>query len=112
MLDILVILVFYLIKTYSSSVTSIVVPEDISVPTSLSTNITNDALTIQISKDKKIWVEDKLVLQMSNENSLKLDPLFDELIRLEHRYQMIDKQVDGKNQKTFDKPINLIMDKG
>lgn len=61
LLDILVILLVFLLKSYNSSGVIVTVPDGIKLPQSESQSINTPGVIVQVSPDK-IWVDSKTIL--------------------------------------------------
>jgi biopolymer transport protein ExbD len=116
LLDILVILLIFLIKSYNSSGVTLNIPEGIELPKSESANINTAGVIIQVSKDK-IWVDSKTILDTSDlpqnlydDGGRRVIPLFDELSKKKDEIKNMNIQTGGKAQK-FSGVVNLIVDK-
>ncbi len=116
LLDILVILLIFLIKSYNSSGITMNIPEGIELPRSESSNGNTAGIMIQVSKDK-IWVDTKAVLDTANlpkhlydTNGKRIVPLFDELVKKKEEIKNLSMQTAGK-AKPFSGIVNLIVDK-
>ena len=115
MLDILVILLVFLLKSYNSSGVTLNVPEGITLPDSKSESLNTAGIMIQVSKDK-IWVDSKTVLSSENMPKTVYDmqkrriiPLYNELVKKKEAIKAISKQAPGA--KKFSGIANLIIDK-
>jgi biopolymer transport protein ExbD len=115
LLDILVILLVFLLKSYNSSGIVIDVPEGIKLPTSKSQSYNNPGVLVQVSKDK-IWVDSKLVLSSDNlpdriydHGKRRIIPLFNELVKKRETIQNVAKRAKGATK--FTGFANLIIDK-
>ena len=87
LLDILVILLVFLLKSYNSSGVVFNVPKDISLPRSESKTINNAGVIVQVSTTA-VYVDDKVVLNIKDNrgkkiygNSGRIIPLYEELTR-------------------------------
>lgn len=116
LLDILVILLIFLIKSYNSSGVTLNIPEGIELPKSKSSTGNNPGVIIQVSKDK-IWVDSKTVLDTSNlpksiydQGGRRIIPLFNELERKKEEIKKLALQTNNKAKK-FGGTANLIIDK-
>lgn len=118
LLDILVILLVFLLKSYNSSGVTLTIPAGIELPQSKSQSLNNAGVMIQVSKDK-IYVDSEVVLD-SNEASSNAEniydrggrrivPLFKELIRKKDQVVALSKEVP--QAKPFSGLANLIIDK-
>lgn len=115
LLDILVVLLIFLLKNYSTSNVIINVPEEIKLPKSQSQEINTEGITLQVSSDK-IFLENqevvnniKAINQLVDETGLNILPLYNELVRKREAAQNLEKQVEGA--KPFSGMVNLVMDK-
>jgi biopolymer transport protein ExbD len=116
LLDILVILLIFLIKSYNSSGITMNIPEGIELPKSKSSSGNNPGVIIQVSKDK-IWVDSKTVLDTANlpkalydHGGRRIIPLFNELQRKKEEIKKLALQTNNKAKK-FSGTANLIIDK-
>ena len=115
LLDILVILLVFLLKSYNSSGVVFNVPKDISLPRSESKTINNAGVIVQVSTTA-VYVDDKVVLNIKNNqgkkiygNSGRIIPLFEELTRKKKTYKQVAKSSENAND--FSGVVNLIVDK-
>jgi biopolymer transport protein ExbD len=116
LLDILVILLIFLIKSYNSSGVTLNIPEGIELPKSQSAQINTAGVIIQVSKDK-IWVDSKTILDTADlpknlydDGGRRVIPLFDELSKKKEQIKNLNVQTGGKAKK-FSGIVNLIVDK-
>lgn len=115
LLDILIILLVFLLKSYNTSGIQLTIPGGIELPKSVSQSINNPGVMIQVSKDK-VWVDSKTVMDSNNPparvydmNGRRIIPLYNELIRLKEE---IDKVATIESKaKPFSGKANLILDK-
>jgi biopolymer transport protein ExbD len=114
LLDILVILLVFLLRSYSSGIT-MTVPEGITLPTSQTQNVNNLGVNIQVSATK-IWVDDKQILDTSelpdrlyDQNGRRIIPLYNELVQKKNAVEVLAKS--AKDAKPFSGIVNLIVDK-
>lgn len=115
LLDICTILLVFLVQSYDTSQVQVSVQNEITLPTSKSRSMNNQAVLVQVSPTK-IWVDRKLVLDTTNmpENFLDDDnrriiPLFDELTKMKEMIQKTSKEVP--NAQPFNGFVNLVVDK-
>ncbi len=115
LLDILVIMLIFLLKSYNSSGVVVNVPPGIKLPVSTSMSVSTSGIIVQVSPEK-IWVDDELVLDVSDISRTTYDyggrrivPLFDELIRKRDIIKQVQKS--SPDAKKFSGRINLIVDK-
>lgn len=115
LLDILVILLVFLLKSYNSSGIVIDIPDGITLPTSESQNYNNPGVMVQVSEDK-IWVDRKLVLDSGNlparvydQGKRRIIPLFNELVKKREEIEAVSKSTNGATK--FSGNANLVIDK-
>ncbi len=114
LLDILVILLVFLLRSYDSTGVILNIPKDIIIPTSKSSSLNNNGVVVQVSP-KNIWVDDKEVVNTettskiySSDRRLIL-PLFNELVSKKNEVQRIAKTTP--NADSFSGVVNLVIDK-
>ncbi|EQC48355.1 transport energizing protein, ExbD/TolR family [Bacteriovorax sp. BSW11_IV] len=114
LLDILVILLVFLLRSYNSSGIVLNVPKGVELPKSESANINSTGVMVQVAPDK-IWVDDKLIIDNSSNGGAlsntdrRLIPLFNELVRKKNEIKLIEKTTP--NAEKFSGNVNLIIDK-
>lgn len=115
LLDILVIMLVFLLKSYNSSGLVLNVPKNVELPTSESKNYNSSGLIVQVSPSA-IWLEDKIILDKSKEKieTSKEDPklivsLYDELVQKRKTIQEISKLSPG--QQPFSGVVNFVIDR-
>lgn len=115
LLDILVILLVFLLKSYNSSGVVLNVPKGIELPTSTSSSLNTAAVIIQVSADK-IYVDDRVILDTANlpdktydEGGRRIVPLFNELVKKKDEIKLLEKSSD--QAKKFSGKINMVVDK-
>lgn len=115
LLDILVILLVFLLRSYDSTGIILNIPKDIVVPISKSSSINQNGVVVQVSP-KIIWVDDKEVINTENNpsNIYSADkktilPLFNELVLKKNEIQRVAKA--SPNAQKFSGVVNLVVDK-
>lgn len=115
LLDILVIMLVFLLKSYNSTGIIMNIPEGVTLPTSNSQDLNTDGVIVQISKDT-IWVDDQVIVEKSNPKGNIYDyggrriiPLFDKLVSKKNVVKQIEKTTPRGAK--FSGIINLIVDK-
>ncbi len=112
LLDILVILLVFLLKNYSVDEFALKINKGISIPDSISKTLTRKGITIQMSKDFEVFIEEKLITTLENDGqwSDEQDVLIkNELLALKENTEQIEMQSDKASG--FNGIINLIMDR-
>jgi len=117
LLDILVILLVFLLKTYSTNNVVINIPKEIVLPDSKSIESNTPGVVIQISKEK-IWVDSNIIVDYANnpegvkvyDHGKRLFvPLYDELVRVREEIELTNKQANL--DQDFSATANLVVDK-
>lgn len=115
LLDILVILIVFLLKSYNSSGIVMNIPKGVEIPNSQSATLNTSGTIIQVSPTT-IWVEDEIIVD-SNANSKqtydqggrRIIPLYNKLVEIRQNIKHIEKTTHGA--KKFSGKVNLIIDK-
>lgn len=115
LLDILVIMLVFLLKSYNSTGIILNVPKDITLPTSNSQDINTTGVVVQVSPNT-IWVDDEVILEKDQPKGRVYDyggrriiPLFNELVRKKNLVKQVSKVTP--EAKKFSGIVNLIVDK-
>lgn len=115
LLDILVILLVFLLKSYNSSGVTLNVPKGIELPKSSSESMNSAGVVIQASKDK-LWVDSKTILDTNNmpkrvydQGGARIIPLYNELVKKKEEIKTLAKQ--APQAQKFTGIANLIIDK-
>ena len=113
LLDILVIMLVFLLKSYNSSGIILNVPKDIALPVSNSQSVNSVGVNIQVSTNT-IWVDDQVVLETEGPLDLKggnlIQDLYNELVRKKNLIKQTEKT--SPEAQKFSGIANLILDKG
>ena len=115
LLDILVIMLVFLLKSYNSSGIIINVPPGVSLPRSVAKQPNSTGTIVQVSPER-IWVDDKVVLDVNqlsaktyDQQNRRIIPLYNELVKKREEINLV-KNV-SHNAKEFSGQINFIIDK-
>lgn len=115
LLDILVILLVFLLRSYDSTGIILNIPKDIVIPISKSSSINQNGIVVQVSP-KIIWVDDKEVVNTENSSTniyssdkRTILPLFNALVLKKNEIQRVAKA--SPNAQKFSGVVNLIVDK-
>ncbi|MBF0299657.1 MAG: biopolymer transporter ExbD [Oligoflexia bacterium] len=122
LLDVLVILLFFLIKNYDSSSQVVIVSKDIKLPKSVSKDTNNKGVVIQVSPTT-IWVDDRIILDIREASSIGINnkinwyntkspgviPLFDELVKKREQIKLAKNMANSKED--FSGTVSLVVDK-
>lgn len=115
MLDIMIILLFFLIKNYSATGNVVRIPKEINLPLSESENNNTTGVHVQVSPTE-IWVDDKAVVKVDDASSRTYDQdgrrivsLYDELVK--KRETMVQIQKSTEEAPQFSGNVNLVIDK-
>jgi biopolymer transport protein ExbD len=120
LMDVLVIILFFLIKSYSSDSSKVVLPKNIRVPDSISQSTTEDAVIVQMDTEKNIWMDTQLVTSLTKKNEKanfdekhvgkdRIIPLFEALVA--KRESINNLHLQATDAAAFSGKINLIMDR-
>jgi biopolymer transport protein ExbD len=104
LLDILVILLVFLLKSYSASDYRPDIKNNLKMATSRLSKITTSAVTIQVGKDHKVWVEGKLIGKISRGGNVP-----HQIVKALEANKNVSK--DEKIRKQKNREINFIFDK-
>lgn len=114
LLDILVILLVFLLRSYDSTGVILNIPKDISLPTSQSKSINQQGVVVQVSPTT-IWVDDKEILNTEDPSGARaakgkvITPLYDELVTKKNEIKRIAQMTP--NAEKFSGLVNLVIDK-
>ena len=115
LLDILVIMLVFLLKSYNSSGVILNVPKGVSLPTSESVSINTSGTIVQVSPTT-IWVDDEEVLntkkvkgRVYDHGGRRIIPLYNSLVKKKNTIKRVEKSAE--NAKKFSGVVNLIVDK-
>ena len=102
LLDILVILLVFLLKSYNASNLKLNLVKSLTIPDSKARKLGNHSVIVQVDKNKQIWIDNKVIGTISN--SEKIDSLYD---ALKNKRDIASKN----NPKLIAKSVNLVLDK-
>ena len=115
LLDILVILLVFLLRSYDSTGIILNIPKDIKLPESASKSINKQGVVVQVSP-KNIWVDDREILdtdshkgRIFSRGGRMILPLYNELVSKKNEIQRIAKTTP--NAEKFSGVVNLVIDK-
>jgi biopolymer transport protein ExbD len=114
LLDILVIMLVFLLKSYNSSGIVLNVPKGITLPESKSITQNTSGVIVQVSPTT-IWVDDQEIVNSEktgrsfDRGGRRIIPLFNELIKKKNLIKRIEKT--SPNAQKFSGVVNLIVDK-
>lgn len=116
LLDILVILLVFLLKSYNSSGIVFNVAKDIKLPNSISSSPSTTGVIVQVSPSM-IWVDDTVVVNSQNminkatfdDGGKRIIPLYNELIKRKRMSKIVEKS--SPEAAKFSGIVNLIVDK-
>ncbi len=111
LLDVLVILLVFLIKNYTTSEVELMIPKGMQIPLSISQTVVHKGVTVQMSKDREIIISDKLVTKVqknswSGKDSIKIK---NELMAIKDRIEQLN--IESDESAPFSGVINLLMDR-
>ncbi|MCF8057934.1 MAG: biopolymer transporter ExbD [Bacteriovoracaceae bacterium] len=115
LLDILVIMLVFLLKSYNATGIIMNVPKDITLPTSNSSDVNTSGVVVQVSPST-LWVDNQIILDKENTTGRVYDyggrriiPLFNELIKKKNLIKQVEKT--APEAQKFSGVVNLIVDK-
>ncbi|OIQ16716.1 MAG: hypothetical protein BM556_13715 [Bacteriovorax sp. MedPE-SWde] len=115
LLDILVILLVFLLRSYDSTGVILNIPKDIKLPHSASQSLNKNGVVVQVSPNI-IWVDDKEVLntekksgRIYGQRGRLILPLYNELMTKKNQIKRIAKTTP--NAEKFSGMVNLVIDK-
>ena len=115
LLDILVILLVFLLKSYNSSGVTVDIPKEIKLPSSDTQDLNNAGVMIQVSKNK-IWVDLQTILDLEekptkiyDQGNRRIISLYDVLVKKRDEINNLNRQVPEATK--FTGIANLIIDK-
>jgi len=121
LLDILVILLVFLLKSYNASDLTLEVAKNISLPDSKSMQLGNMAVIVQVSADKDLWVNNTKIGRVPASTGEKLDVLYDALQDYGKKQDLSIKELETTavnntdkgalaTRKANRKRVNIVMD--
>lgn len=102
LLDILVILLVFLLKSYNASNLKLDLVKNLTVPDSKARKLGNHAVIIQVDKDNNVWVDKKVITQIPKSGSE-----IPKLLELLKGKKEADRAPAAKKSKA----VNLVFDK-
>jgi biopolymer transport protein ExbD len=115
LLDILVIMLVFLLKSYNATGIILNIPKEITLPSSVSQDINTQGVVIQVAENK-IWVDDEMVLdkdettgRVYDSGGRRIIPLFNTLVNKKNMVKQIEKATPEAQK--FSGIVNLIVDK-
>ena len=112
LLDILVILLVFLLKSYNASDLKLDLLGKIELPDSVSRTLGNDSVILQVNRDKKVWINNVYAgdIQTGEE---RVDFIYDKLdeIKKEKDKTADNMRVLASAMKDHNKQINIVLDK-
>lgn len=120
LLDILVILLVFLLKSYNPSDLKLETAKNVSIPKSKSQKLGHTSVLVQVGSDKGIWINDRRIGTLTG-SSEKIGLLYDELLKqkdlqkkelteIEGRVPSAERKMALKTRKQNIKKVNLVMD--
>jgi biopolymer transport protein ExbD len=114
LLDILVIMLVFLLKSYNATGIVLNIPKGIELPTSVSQEINTSGVIVQVSTTT-IWVDSKVVYEakegkfVTSIKGIRINALYNELVKKKEIVKQIQKQ--SENASPFSGRVNLVIDK-
>lgn len=114
LLDILVILLVFLLKSYNTGVI-LNVAEGINLPKSVSQSPNEQGIVVQVSPNK-IWVDEAIVLdsgelppKIYDQGGRRIIPLYNALMKKREKIELLSQR--AKEAADFSGKVNLVIDK-
>ncbi|HAZ11645.1 MAG: hypothetical protein A2X86_18140 [Bdellovibrionales bacterium GWA2_49_15] len=116
LLDVIVILLVFLLKSYNSSGVTINVPPGITLPKSESSNLNTTGVSVQVSPTT-IWVDDKVIYDINksanisiyDQDKRRIIPLYNELMKKKNMVNRLEKA--SPQAQKFTGVVNLMIDR-
>lgn len=105
LLDVLVILLVFLLKSYNASDLTLDLANDLTLPDSNTQMLGNHAVIVQVNKDSKLFINNEEVGAVIG-GSDKIPDLYDRLTKLKEENDKVAQQHDMEKGKN----INLVFD--
>lgn len=102
LLDILVILLVFLLKSYNASNLKLNLVKSLTIPDSKARKLGNHSVIVQVDNNKQIWIDNKIIGRINKGE--KIDSLYDALKEKKDKAKKI-------NPKVVSKSVNLVLDK-
>ncbi|OUR97117.1 hypothetical protein A9Q84_12365 [Halobacteriovorax marinus] len=120
LLDILVILLVFLLKSYNPSDLKLDVTGNLEIPESVSKKLGNSAVTIQVTRNKVVYIDNKEIGRITNSKStiVFLEKKLKDLMKINEKetQQLKARNVASGDIKTLEKrlqtkrQVNIVMD--
>lgn len=111
LLDILVILLVFLLKSYNASDLKLEPAAKIELPSSKSMALGRHSVIIQVSSEKEIWLDNKKIGILDNSGD-KIDILFEKLKMIKDKERETLRTIASaeERKKKESKQVNLVLD--
>lgn len=106
LLDILVILLVFLLKSYNASDLTVDLVDNITLPTSSASDLGHSAIVVQVDKNGAVFVDNKQLDNVSFKSE-KIESLYSKLVELEKDEQ---KKEERSIASQSPRPINIVLD--
>jgi biopolymer transport protein ExbD len=121
LLDILVILLVFLLKSYNASDLKLEVAKNINLPNSKSEQLGNMAVIVQVSAEKDLWINNTKIGRLPASAGEKVDLLYDALQEEGKKQDAVIKELEQTAANNTDKGalatrkanrkrVNIVMD--
>lgn len=108
LLDILIIIVFFLIISYSATNLDPTLLNNISIPISKSIESPYDIMAIKVDKESNIWIDDILIKKELDESGEYYVALYNQLVQKDKNLELVSK---GAGLERPNEIINLVIDR-
>ena len=113
LLDILVILLVFLLRAYNPDESALQLVENLTLPFSESRKIREESITVQLDKNKNIWIEKEEIGTVRSGKNPKIDSLYKALLdqrkKLEKEATERGIASETENKKKIER-INIVLD--
>ena len=109
LLDILVILLVFLLKSYNASDLKLDLVKNLKVPDSKARKLGNHAVIIQVDKNSNVWVGKKIIATISSQGN-EIPQLL-ELLKNQKEAEKAKAQTNRLPASQLAKAVNLVFDK-
>lgn len=124
LLDILVILLVFLLKSYNPTDLKLEVVKNLTLPHSDAKDLGNKAIIVQVNKDRKVFVDHKEIGYIDSLSSSTISPLLEKLKEYKKQEEESIKEMETRapagnfskdllsTKKGNLKKVNIVLDKG
>lgn len=108
LLDVLVILLVFLLKSFNSSDLTVDLIENLALPYSLSVSLPEHGIVVQTDSNRDVFIDNELLANLSSPSIDSV--LIDKLEKLKNSEEFKNKKKDKEKSAEDEKLINLVLD--